>query len=74
MKTITAKVRCLGINSPAGQEFTTVQFQPDYTDDKNKEWAWATPSLNLTMTVRREVAEQWGVQAGKTYTLTFEEN
>lgn len=74
MKTITAKVRCGSTNSPAGQEFTTVHFQPDYTDDKNKEWAWATPSLNLTMTVRRDVAEQWGVEPDKTYTLTFEEN
>lgn len=68
---ITAKVRCTSTNKLA--DCVRLDFQPDYQDDRNKEWAYFTPSLSLGMTVRPEVADQWGVEVGKTYTLTFDE-
>lgn len=50
---------------------TKLEFLPDYADGRNKEWAASTPSLNLAMTVTPEIGERF--QAGKKYTLMFEE-
>lgn len=66
---VTAKVK---VNSKSGEDPVTVYFLPDYADDRNKEWASATPSLNLTMTMVRSVADQF--EPGAAYTLTFEKS
>jgi hypothetical protein len=69
---ITAKVVC-----NLKQEFTygterqaTVGFCPDYQDGRNKDWAAATPSLELRMLLRGDVADRF--EPGRAYTLTFE--
>lgn len=68
---VTAKVRCNSIEkwSPVDDVYA-VAFGPDYGEagnEKNKAWAYATPSLSLTMTVKDgSLFEQ-----GKSYTLTF---
>lgn len=49
----------------------TLQFVPDYDDERNKEWAKYTPALSLSMTVLPEVAERF--EAGAAYTLLFEQ-
>ena len=49
---------------------TVLQFAADYKDARNKEWAYYTPSLNLQMTVRPEVADQFDLQGH--YLLSFE--
>ncbi len=72
MSAITAKV-FLSSKSSAGDGQTLLSFTPDYADGANKEWAKYTPSLNLTMTVLDEVAEQFGEPLAK-FTLTFEPN
>lgn len=65
---ITAKVRCNG-KQPYG-DMATLSFMPDYGDGRNSEWAAATPHLDLRMTVKGTVAEQF--EPGWAYTLTFE--
>jgi len=71
---ITAKITCNSKQTygPADEPMATVSFMPDYMDGRNKEWAAATPTLNLSMTVKGSVADQF--EPGKKYTLTFEEN
>jgi len=54
-----------------GDDPVRLEFHPDYQDGRNKEWASATPALSLSMTVKREVAEQFS--PGTAYVLTFEE-
>lgn len=68
---ITAKVQCnLKQSYTVGeQSYSTIGFCPDYTDGRNKEWANATPSLDLRMTVKGDVANQF--EPGKKYTLQF---
>lgn len=48
-----------------------LRFTPDYNDGRNKEWAVFTPTLDLTMQVRRGACDNF--TAGKNYILTFEE-
>lgn len=68
MTAVTAKVEC---TSKSDQGWATVlSFQPDYKDGRNAEWAEATPSLVINMTVKTSVGEHFK-QGGK-YTLTFE--
>jgi len=64
----TAKVK-LASKEPLGTSQVTLRFEPDYQDDRNREWAEATPTLQLTMNVRGDVAENFEPGA---YTLTFE--
>lgn len=45
-------------------------FNADYSNDQNKEWAKFTPSMNLGMTVKEEVADLFDFN--ETYLLTFE--
>lgn len=47
-----------------------LQFFADYADERNKEWAYATPAISVQMTVIPEVAEKFVV--GKAFTLTFD--
>lgn len=70
---ITAKIECTRkVDHAAGTEHaqSTVSFMPDYRDGRNAEWAAATPSLSLTMTLRGDVADRF--QVGKRYMLMFE--
>lgn len=50
-----------------------LRFSVDYADGANKEWATATPSLNLEMAVKREIAEKY-FPLGRKVTLTFEDS
>ena len=49
----------------------TLGFGPDYLDGANREWAHATPHLDLRMTVRGDVAQHFF--PGKSYVLQFSE-
>ena len=71
---ITAKVFVAskvvqGADTP--HEAVQVTFGADYADGRNKEWAKATPYLNLVMVVTPDVAERF--EQGHRYTLTFEQ-
>ena len=70
---ITAKVRCsYKTESGEGENRTArVSFQPDYQDGRNAEWAAATPSLTLEMTLNNQAADLF--KAGTAYTLQFVE-
>lgn len=76
--TVTAKVKLTRKTeyprpNPAGEpevDQVALEFQADYADGRNAEWARYTPALSITMTVRPEVAEQFST--GAAYTLTFE--
>lgn len=71
--TITAKVRCNLKQQYGGfgDGYTTLGFMPDYQDQRNQEWANATPHLDLRLTVKGEVGRHF--EPGKAYTLTFQE-
>lgn len=67
---ITAKVRCqakVPVVDGSGQVALT--FVADYDDGRNKEWSLYTPSLNLQMTVRGDIAERF--EPGQTFLLAF---
>lgn len=68
---VSAKVVCSTKND-AGDGQTTLTFQPDYADGRNKEWAKYTPALGLTMVVLNEVADKF--DAGASYTMILEKN
>lgn len=63
---VTAKVI---LHSKEGADPVRLSFLPDYAQGCNAEWASATPSLNLSMTVRADVAELFEVS--EAITLTF---
>lgn len=68
---VTAKVRVSGAETlPDGQ--TRLSIQPDYQDGRNQAWAIATPSLNLSMVVKGDVADFF--EPGSALTLTFEKS
>lgn len=63
----TAKVYLGNVTvTPNGTQLT---FNPDYIDERNKEWAKATPSLSLSMTVKNSIADNLVI--GQPFTLTF---
>jgi hypothetical protein len=68
MGKVTAKVKLSSKGDGPGA--VPLVFYADYAEGRNKEWAAATPTLSLNMTVKPEVAELFEV--GKPYTLTFE--
>lgn len=70
--TVTAKVTCnhKQVHGEGDEQQATLGFCADYTDGRNKEWSLYTPSLDLRMTVRGSVADQF--EQGRSYTLTFE--
>lgn len=45
-------------------------FSANYAGGKNSEWAIYTPSLQLAMTLKGEIADRFTI--GQEYTLTFE--
>jgi hypothetical protein len=65
---VTARVKVESKTLRAGT--TGLRFVPDYQDGRNQEWAQATPSFDLNMTVKPEVGDLF--EAGEAYTLTFE--
>lgn len=73
---VTAKVRLQSkvVNGDEDNPNRTalLQFAPDYTDGRNKEWAAATPALSLSMTVKGDVGDNF--EAGDKFTLTFEKD
>ena len=70
-KVVTAKIKCTR-HEEVPDDQVALEFQPDYNDGRNKEWAKYTPGLSLSMTVKGEVAEQF--QLGEAYTLSFSKN
>lgn len=69
---VTAKIICLTKTVQAAgteNEQYLLTFGADYADGRNKEWARFTPSLNLTMTVKPEVAAHF--EQGAHYELPF---
>ncbi len=69
---ITAKIVCNGKTETGEGEDrqVTVTFNADYADDRNKEWSRYTPSLNLSMALKGDVADRF--TEGDRFTLTFE--
>ena len=67
---ITAKVKCSN-KQEISEGAAIVEFSPDYAQGRNSEWAAATPTLSLRMTLNGAVADRFIV--GKAFTLTFEE-
>lgn len=69
---VTAKVYCntKTVSARRGETPTGAQvgFTVDYADGRNKEWAQATPWLELKMSVKD--ADLFDL--GQSYTLTFE--
>jgi hypothetical protein len=70
---ITAKVMCWrkDVTGEGDSRIATVHFGPDYADGRNQEWAHATPSLSLTMTLNAGAADLF--EQSKPYTLQFVE-
>jgi hypothetical protein len=68
---ITAKVKCATKNeSGEGDDRrAAVTFYADYADGRNKEWAIATPTLSLQMTLNGKAADLF--EQGRAYTLQF---
>lgn len=71
---ITAKIKLQskGASGATAEGTTVLAFVPDYQDERNKEWATATPALSLSMTVKDDVADRF--EQGKAYTLQFVES
>jgi hypothetical protein len=71
---ITAKVGChrKDATGEGDTRQAVVEFYADYADDRNKDWAKYTPSLNLTMVLNGTAADHFAV--GKKYTLQFVED
>lgn len=70
---ITAKVRCDN-KTESGEgdaRQAVVTFGADYADERNKEWAKATPTLSLSMTLNGKAADLF--EQGSAYTLQFVE-
>lgn len=75
MNGVTAKVKLVQQQKPggAGPGSTTLGFGPNYGNGtKNEAWAAATPAINLTMTVKDEVGDQF--ESGKAYDLLITED
>lgn len=68
MASVTAKVLCISKTIYATSGPASFTFQANYADARNKEWADATPQLELKITV----ADGTLFEAGKHYTLTFD--
>jgi phospholipase C len=64
---MTAKVKCTR-HMPTGDQ-TWLEFQADYDDGRNKEWAKYTPAFSVSTTVKNEIAEKYVL--GEAYTVTF---
>lgn len=70
MTQITAVAKLYQKTHNSDGETTTLSFNADYADERNKAWSRWTPALNVGMNVLNSVAEQFELQAN--YILTFE--
>ena len=68
MTDFTAKVKVCG-KSKSGQGEYRILFDGDYADGANKEWALATPAINIGMNIKPELAAK--LHEGHSVTLTF---
>lgn len=50
-------------------EVTALTLGPDYADDRNQEWAQATPSFATQMAVRNDLAEE--LEVGQEVEITL---
>lgn len=66
---ITAKFKVNRVNEYGWA--TEIELTPDYAEGRNAEWAEATPSGMIRMTVRNEVAAREFTE-GRPFTVTFE--
>lgn len=66
---ITAKVVC-NKKTMTGDGGANLAFHADYADGRNQEWAVATPTLSVQMTVSSDVQDRF--ELGQHFTLTFE--
>lgn len=71
---ITAKVTCTrkDVSGEGDDQHALVAFGADYADGRNKDWAHATPSLSVQMTLNGAAAEHF--EKGAAYTLEFVPN
>lgn len=72
MGSVTAKAFLS--NRVEQDDHVDLAFYADYSDGKNKEWADKTPTLSVSMRVKKEVADQHFPVGTTSYTLTFEAN
>ena len=68
MTAVTAKAR-VEKRTEGGDQFVSLTLGPDYNDGRNAEWAYATPSLRVEMTVLASVGDEF--EQGKPWTITF---
>lgn len=66
---VTAKAK---VSHKTGDDPVSVTFLPDYQDERNKEWATATPALSLSMTMKREIADLF--EQGEAIDITLTRN
>jgi hypothetical protein len=69
-KRVSAKLRLQAMQDNGNTVGLT--FTPDYQDDRNKEWAEATPALSLTMSVKKDLERLF--TAGRSYTMYLEDD
>jgi len=67
--TVTAKFIVSRVNK--NDWATEVELTPDYAEGRNKEWAAATPSGMIRMTIKNDVAAEV-FQQGQPFTVVFE--
>lgn len=69
---VTAKIKVTRIRNEFESQYKTLEFGPDYEDNRNREWAYATPSLSLQMNVIPNIADLFDENERFTLTLTPE--
>lgn len=73
MKTTAKVILNTKTESGVGEHRQVVAaFSANYAGGKNSEWSLYTPSLQLSMTLKGEVADRFEI--GTEYTLTFEKS
>lgn len=73
-KRVTAKVKLVRKRKEFETQYTVLEFQPDYDDERNKEWAYATPALYLSMNVIPDIAKLFKEADKITLTLEGSDN
>lgn len=69
----TLKLKLTGRTEIDNGEQVQLDFQADYDDERNKEWAKYTPVLNLSFTVRSDAAAA-SFEVGDTFTATLDKD
>lgn len=75
---VTAKFKVTNREPGPGPEgadgCTVVTMYPDYADERNKAWAWATPAGDVSLTIRNTAPAADFFELGKSLLVTFEES